>query len=428
MFRRDFLKNSLTGGVGLATLSNNWFIPSAEFPVERITDGKHFHWFGYYDKWQIDSTGRYALGMRVPFEGRTPEAKDTIEIGLIDLQDNNTWHKLGTSNTWGWQQGCMLQWLPGSAEEVIWNDTVKPDSWGTTWGSRIVNIRTGRERLLSKPIYALAPNGEFAVGTEFNRIQNLRPGYGYAGQPDRYEKEKAPEEIGIYKRDLKTEKHTMLVSLAEMAALPHLGEPVDNYWHWFNHLLISPDSKRMLFLNRWRHKVQEQDGVPTTDFITRMVTMDTDTGQDRYVIDPSGSTSHIIWDGPKHILGWTKPIGKEWGFWLMEDKTQNSTHIGAEAMPVNGHNTYVPHTNNEWVLNDTYPDANRLQTLYLYHIPTNRRVVLGKFLSPPQYKGEFRCDLHPRINQQGTRVFFDSTHEKLGRQIYSIDIEKVVRG
>ncbi len=424
MERRAFIKNSLAGGLVLSTWPASTFFPHADYPVERITDGKHFHWFGYYDKLQIDPTGRYALGMRPPFEGRTPGPDDMLEIGLIDLENNNKWRKLGTSNSWGWQQGCMLQWLPGSSEEVIWNDRIDG-----AFRSRTHNIKTGKERILPKAIYALAPNGEFAVGTEFNRIQNLRPGYGYVGIADRYEKEKAPKEIGIYRMDLKTGKSMVLLSLAEMAAIPHLGEDVSNYWHWFNHLLISPDSKRMLFLNRWRHKVEEQDGVLTTPFITRMVTMDTDTGKDRYVIDPSGYTSHIIWDGPTRILAWTRPVGEKDGFWLMEDKTQTRTHIGPEAMLVNGHNTYIPDTNNEWVLNDTYPDANRMQTLYLYHIPSKRKVILGKFLSPKKYTGEYRCDLHPRSNQQGTRVFFDSTHEAgLGRQIYAIDIEKIVRG
>lgn len=422
MIRRNFLKNSLLGSLGMAALPTVNLLAAADFPVERLTDGAHPHWFGYYDKLQIDPTGRYALGMRAPFEGRTPGPDDQLEIGLIDLQDNNKWRRLGTSNAWGWQQGCMLQWLPDSGEEVIWNDRIDG-----AFRSRVYNVRTGKERLLPKAIYALAPNGKFAVGTEFNRIQNLRPGYGYVGIADPHEKVKAPSDVGIYRMDLKTGKHRMLLSLAEMAAIPNQGEAVDGYWHWFNHLLVSPDSQRMLFLNRWRKKVEEQDGVPTTPFITRMVTMDTADGQGRYVIDPSGDTSHIIWDGPKRILAWTKPVGKEWGFWLMEDKTQNSRHIGAEAMTVNGHNTYIPHTNNEWVLNDTYPDGNRMQTLYLYHIPSKRRVILGKFLSPPQYKGEYRCDLHPRSNQQGTEVFFDSTHEKLGRQIYRVNIEKVIR-
>jgi len=29
-------------------------------PVRAITRGPKFHWFGYYDKLQIDPTGRYA--------------------------------------------------------------------------------------------------------------------------------------------------------------------------------------------------------------------------------------------------------------------------------------------------------------------------------------------------------------------------------
>ena len=45
-----------------------------------------------------------------------------IAIGMVDLADNDSWIELGTSSAWGWQQGCMLQWLPGSKTEVLWND------------------------------------------------------------------------------------------------------------------------------------------------------------------------------------------------------------------------------------------------------------------------------------------------------------------
>ncbi|GAB2796129.1 hypothetical protein GCM10027275_46760 [Rhabdobacter roseus] len=421
MQRRTFLKQSLVGGLSLA--SGPMFFPRAEFPLVRITDGQHFHWFGYYDKWQIDPTGRYALGARVPFEGRTPEATDKLSIGLIDLKNQNRWTELGTSRAWGWQQGCMLQWIPGSREEVIWNDRE-----GGAYVSRIVNIRTKKQRTLPKAIYALSPNGQFAVGTEFNRIQNLRPGYGYAGLPDPYQAEKAPEAIGLYKMDLKTGKHNLLISIAEMARTPHQGKDVRDNWHWFNHLLVSPDSQRVLFLHRWRPELTDRQRMAATGFVTRMVTAGTD-GQDRYIADPSGFSSHFVWRDPGHIFVWTKPMGQENGFWLLKDKTQESEKIGAEAMLVNGHNTYVPHTNHEWVLNDTYPQTEqRLQTLYLYHIPSKRKVVLGAFHAPADYKGEWRCDLHPRCDQQGKRVFFDSTHEGLGRQMYCIDIERIVRG
>ena len=41
-------------------------------PVRAITKGPKFHWFGYYDHLQFDPKSRYALGMEVDFEHRSP--------------------------------------------------------------------------------------------------------------------------------------------------------------------------------------------------------------------------------------------------------------------------------------------------------------------------------------------------------------------
>lgn len=90
--------------------------------VEAITSGAKQHWFGYYDKWQIDTTGRYALGGEVETFFRSPTPQDIFKVGLIDLENGNSWKEIGRSTSWGWQQGCMLQWVPGSDSEVIWND------------------------------------------------------------------------------------------------------------------------------------------------------------------------------------------------------------------------------------------------------------------------------------------------------------------
>ena len=92
------------------------------FPVRQLTINCNYHWFGYYDKLQADSSGRYLLGMEVPFEMRSPDAKDEVIIGMVDIKENDRWIELGTIKSWGWQQGCMLQWIPGSSEEIIWND------------------------------------------------------------------------------------------------------------------------------------------------------------------------------------------------------------------------------------------------------------------------------------------------------------------
>ena len=421
MKRRTFIKNAASG-LALASLSLPGRSDKQEFPVHQITDGEKQHWFGYYDKWQVDPTGRYALGMEVDMLFQSPEPKHTVKIGLIDLVNDNQWKQIGSSKAWGWQQGCMLQWIPGSTEEVIWNDRE-----GDQFISRIVNIKTGQERTLPKAIYALSPNGDYAIGTEFNRIQNMRPGYGYAGVPDPYENVKAPEEIGIYKIDLRTGDHQLIVPLAKTAQIPHQGESLQDFWHYFNHLLVSPDGERFIFLHRWRHEMGERAKRATGGFITRMFTADKN-GNDLFILDPSGHTSHFIWRDPQHVCAWTKPQGRKSAFYLFKDKTDELHIVGEEKMTVNGHNTYVPNTNNEWILNDTYAhgDPDRMQDLYLYHIPTKKKVILGRFFSPEKFQGEWRCDLHPRCDQQGKRVFFDSTHNGK-RQMYMIDIEKVVR-
>ena len=364
MTRRDFMPTAALSGLALppAIASALRYAP-ASVPVRAITTAPGYHWFGYYDKLQFDPTGRYVLGMRVDFEGRSPTSDDAIEIGMVDLRQNDRWIHLGQSHAWGWQQGCMLQWLAGSGSEVIWNDRVDDH-----YVSHVLDVFTGKKRTLPRAIYALSPDGKWAVGTEFNRIQNLRPGYGYAGVDDPYRDQKAPPAIGLYRMELKTGQSTMLLSLAQAAAIPYNGADVRDNYHWFNHLLVNTDGSRLLLLNRWRSQPVDRQTGASGGFTTRMFTINPD-GSDPFIVDPSGFTSHIVWRDPTIICAFTKPPGRAESFYLLEDKTGTITPIKSDKMPVNGHQTYVPNHNNEWLVNDNYarPGA-RNQIPYLYHI------------------------------------------------------------
>lgn len=415
MQRRDFLKT-----IPLVLTLPGGRARTLDVPVRALTNGPSFHWFGYYDKLQFDPTNRYVLGMRVNFEGRSPNAADVIEIGLVDLREADRWRKLGESRAWGWQQGCMLQWIPGSKSEIIYNDRE-----GDHYVSRVVDVFSGRTRTLPKAVYALSPDGRWAVGTEFSRIQDLRPGYGYAGFRDPFFDEKAPAPIGLYRLDLKTGESKLLMSLAEAAAIPHNGASVADNFHWFNHLLVNTDGSRITFLHRWRKVREERQVMARTNFVTRMFTINPD-GSDRFIIDPSGFTSHFVWRDPTHICAYTKPAGMPQSFYLLQDKTGKIDAINSNKMPVNGHQTYLPRRGNEWLLNDNYAGAvNRDQVPYLYHLPTDRRIDLGRFPSGESYVGEWRCDLHPRASNDGNFVCIDSTHGGNGRQLYLLDLRPV---
>jgi Tol biopolymer transport system component len=95
-------------------------------------------------------------------------------------------------------------------------------------------------------------------------------------------------------------------------------------------------------------------------------------------------------------------------------------------MTTDGHCTYLPGFGDRWILNDTYPDKERLQHPYLFDLNTRTRIPLGHFSSPKEYNGEVRCDTHPRCSPDGTKVVIDSPHNG-GRQMYLIDVSRIVQ-
>jgi hypothetical protein len=375
-------------------------------PVRAITKGPAYHWFGYYDKLQFDPGSRLVLANQVDFQGRTPAPEDEIRLGMIDLEKDDHWSELARTRAWCWQQGCMLQWLPGSKTEVIFNDRQ-----GDRFVSWILDVKTRKKRMLPAPVYALSPDAKWAVHPEFGRLHDARPGYGYAGISDPNRDVPAPENAGIWRLDLTTGKHELLIPFSRVAAIPNPNNDMTGAKHWFNHLLCAPDGKRFVFLHRWQ-------GPRDRTFLTRMVTANPD-GSDPYVLDPYGQTSHFIWRDPSRILAWARHPSDGDRFYLYQDRTDKVEVVGRGVMTVNGHCTYLP--NKRWILNDTYPDRDHLQNPYLFDTATDKRYPLGHFNAPKEYAGEFRCDTHPRFSPDGTKVTIDSPHNG-GRQIYLIDI------
>ncbi len=384
-------------------------------PLRAITQGPSFHWFGYYDKLQFDPTGRFVLGMAVDFENRKPTADDRIRIGMIDLEEEDHWIELGSSCSWGWQQGCMLQWRPESATEIMWNDR-EHDRFVT----RILDTASGDCRTLPFPFYALSPNGRQAVGVDFERIQDMRPGYGYPGIVDRNRAIAAPADSGAYVLDLETGTRCLKISIDQVQAVPSAHALHAQDKHYFNHLLCSPDGTRFIFLHRWR---AWNGHAATGPLHTRMFTVGMD-GSNLHLVDDSGQMSHFIWRDADSILGWTWQPSHGNAFYLFRDRADQVEAVGLEHMRVNGHCTYL--TGRHVVLNDTYPLENRWQELYLYDVDQDERVSLGRFRSPATYAGEFRVDLHPRSSRDGRLVCIDSAHTGQGRQMYLLDIANLL--
>ncbi|MCX7005820.1 MAG: hypothetical protein NTY53_00945, partial [Kiritimatiellaeota bacterium] len=369
--------------------------------VVAVTAGPKAHWFGYYDKDELDPSGRYLLGMEVGFEHRLPKSGEAVKIGMVDLQDGNRWIELGESRAWCWQQGCMLQWRPGSDREVVWNDRE-----GDRFVSRVLDVKTRKLRTLPRAVGHISPDGKLAVCEDFSRVWNFRSGYGYAGIPDPYAAQPAPVESGVWRMDMETGATKLLVSLADLVQIPYPNQKAGDK-HYVNHLEWSPDGKRLLLYDRW----SGSGGMPT-----RVFTVAAD-GTDVRLLSKTGA-SHYIWRDPENVLIWTTEAN---GYALFKD--DNTAQVGEVLWKApNGHQLYIPGTGKQWLVSDTYA-----RELYLYHLPTKTFVLLGKFPQDKAYAGEWRCDLHPRVSRDGKYVFFDSPHAGNGRQLYRIDISEITR-
>lgn len=413
--RRQFISTGLSCfAMGLSHGRAQEFAPVVLPPTRTITKGPGFHWFGYYDKLQFDPTNRFVLGNKVQFEHRSPRADDEIEVGMVDLHDHDRWIPLGNSRAWNWQQGCMLQWIPGSDSNVIWNDRQQD-----RFVSHILDIKTGDKNTIPSPIYSLNPDGKSAVSCDFSRVADVRPGYGYAGIPDPFANDMAPEGSGITHVNLQTGEAQLIIShwtLARTGPIPNNSPDVKHHAY---HLLCSPDGQRFILLHRWLF--------PSGQRLTRLITANMD-GSDMRIVIPNGYASHFIWRDSTHILSQSKDwLGNDqWSNFLFEDKDAGIIEeVGKGVLDPSGHFSYFH--NNEWILSDTYPiGAKRLQTPHLYHLATQRRIDLGSFPSPAVYTGEWRVDTHPRLSRDEQMVCIDSPHGDEGRQLHVIDIKGLV--
>jgi hypothetical protein len=405
--RRAFLEAGVCG-VGLLTAATHCQCDAAPLdapPVRVITRGPKFHWFGYYDKLEFDPNNRFVLGMEADFEHRSPRPDDRIKVGMVDLADGDRWIELGESAAWCWQQGCMLQWLPQTESQVLWNDRD-----GDRYVCRILDVNSRELRTIPHAIYAVSPDGKSAVTVSFSRLNDKRPGYGYAGIPDPCANDAAPAETGIWRVDLESGQQELIITVADIARLGPPLVSMKDAKHYFIHLLYSPDGSRFIFLHRWTGPGGRE---------TRMFTARPD-GTDIRLVDDNGLTSHFIWRDPEHILA----LSRGMRFYLFDDTGKAPPQVvGKDAMTQDGHCSYLP--GGEWILNDTYPNDG-YQYPYLYHPVKDRKVSLGRFRAPAEYTGEWRCDTHPRCSRDGKMVVIDAPVASSGRQLHLIDVSSLV--
>ena len=359
----------------------------------------HDYFFGYYDKSPWDISGEHILCMRANNTWSKADPTCEADLLMISFGDGQKVTKLASTHSWNVQQGCMAQWLgPDFKSKILYND-IRDGKYCSV----ILNIETGKEQVLPRPVYSVSADGKTALTLDFSRLHNLRPGYGYAALPERTKGVALPDETCIWKMVIDTGEVTELFKYTDFARFQPRPEMLEEgSVHKVNHLMVSPNGKRFMVLYRWFNGSRKY---------SRLITCNVD-GSDMYLLSDDDMVSHCYWKDNEHIIAFENKKGDGTGYYLMKDKTQEYVHLWPE-LNGDGHPSYCP-TDNSLVVLDTYPNRARIQEVKVARdtdVEGKEIKVLAKVFAPFKYDNDTRCDLHPRWSRDGKKVCFDACFE-----------------
>ncbi|MGR5127588.1 glycosyl transferase [Photobacterium swingsii] len=373
---------------------NDIFISNEECKCVKFAGEESF--FGYYDHSPINESCKYIIFHSTENDtSRLPKEYKQINICLYDVENNIT-RKVAVSSAFNWQQGSRLIWLDD--DQFIFNDY---DHENDCYQSKIYSVNENKiTKILDSAIYD--SNKKYAVTINFKRLTELRPDYGYFSHKHKiYELE--DDLLQVLYIDINTGDINVLFDINEFVLKTSQVFEKDTI-HKFNHLMISPDGQKIMFLHRYYLNDVRTD---------RLVVYNLEFGTFELVTSP-GVASHCYWLDSDTICGYFmyENLMGYHKYNLNDKKTIKISHK-LDSLS-DGH----PNIKNKSIMvSDTYPNKSRMKELFEYDFKTDSKNTLALIFEPLKFYGEVRCDLHPRLSPDGKIVFFDSVHSGK-RQLY----------
>lgn len=424
------------------------------------TDGSE--WFGYYNYDTLNYDQTKMLCNRSKVDGVAPEKGMTIELGFYDILTGE-WHHIDESDSWNWQQGAMLQWLPGNGNE---NKVIFNRSDGEHLRSRIVDIQTGEKKDIDWPVYGITPDGNKSITLELERSYWCRA-YHYQSIANPVQEGRVIDSDGIFEIDLNNNSRKRIVNIAEIISICNEPE-FDAQKHWLEHIMISPDGTKFCFL----HRYSPIDNV--FYYTTRLFVCDIDGSNIQLMGNPNSiDRSHFGWaednsfviysykkgffsktPGLSAILH-TKPInlkhlfcrsylaicarlpkpiyhrlantGSLYQYFRQSasGKYQLDSNWNYKAFEIDGHPSFTKDC--RYMITDTYPGKDGYQRLIAFDRITRKSVTLATHYAN-LWGNPASCDLHPKLSSNNDYVVVDSAFcDKHHMVVYKIDWQSLKR-
>ena len=417
------------------------------------TNSQYAEWFGYYNFDVIRDDK--LLCNRGDFEGRAIGPDDQVELGWYDLSTGD-WHHIDMTDSFNWQQGASLQWLPGKGNE---NKVVYNKSDRNHYYSVIADIQTGEKRIIDYPVYSITNDGKKAIALNYERIY-WTIAYHYQPVVNKSLNVRVADGDGIFQVDLESGEVKLIIGLKDVVALD-APDDFSEARHWCEHIMLNKNSTRIAFLHRFSYGGTSRN--------TRICIADID-GKNLQVI-PGWRTrdwSHMGWINddsfviysiqrnalqlayikqcnksgekpslslrlkrflknkmPQAIVSRVRQTNKCYELYAFENGLfQLTKEIKKDFFSIDGHPSFFP--NEEIMLTDTYPDENGYQSLILYSLRTEKALIIGKFKAPLRGTPA-SCDLHPKISDNGKRIALDSAYSGKHRMIvFKLNWEQIL--
>jgi Tol biopolymer transport system component len=372
---------------------------SSAFEISCVSVDDNESFFGYYDKSPWSSKGCYLFN--------SVGKNKYLEICIKDTPHSEP-KVISRSRTWNWQQGSMAQWW-GEDSKIIYNDIVEEK----VLGSKIINMYGDIIRQYEFPVQSISPSNDYFVSLNYARLAKLRPDYGYTNIFSNFYPSMPDDKDGLWVVSSSNGAAQLIVSLYQLKNIKY-NETMKGAQHKINHAIISPDGKRILFMHRW---------FSSSGKSTRLYTISPD-GDNIYLLFESSMISHCSWRDNSTIIVWGNTRIHGDAYHMLKDMTSEVDIIGGGVFDIygDGHPSFSP--SGRWLLTDTYPNRSRMQSLLLFDTYEKEIHNLGSFLSPLKFKGEYRCDLHPRWSPDGSQISIDSSHSG-NRKNYIINVEGI---
>lgn len=429
--------------------------------LSKVFETHHPHlteWFGYYNYDTLNKSHDKILVNRAEFEGIAITSDYRIEVGYYDLK-NSEWHSIGFTDSFNWQQGAMLQWLPVDNDRYI----IYNLSENNEYKSRILDIQTGEEKIIKYPIYGIHPSGDFALSLNYKRLYWCR---AYHYQPIKNKKYDGTvsNEDGIYKVTFSNNKVELLVDIKDVISID-ADDDFKEAKHWIEHIMISPDGSKFVFLHRfsygnvmsygtrlficnidgtnlsivkgWRKFGWSHFGWCTNNKFAIYTYIAPKIGRvdNKPGLSTQTSIKSQIYSFAKKVIRRLIPhkllnriVGKASYYQFYEVIEDNQTvlkkEFGSGFFSIDGHPSFT--NDGKYMITDTYPDKKGIQRLLIYNVQNGETLELAKFEAPLR-GNPASCDLHPKLSRDNTYVAVDTAHS--GRHqlmLFKIEWSKII--